>query len=393
MSEGKQTALQGLVAKAMAWRVKYRVAQTQPGGGATNTGFPIPIRNLGVHPNNRGGVYPSGLRCQSLCQEVLKVGFVKEEVNHAAVAVQETPREEDRSRGSGFVTGRTYNVKHSKEDELLCTCFQEPYDDVSHMLLSHNHMELVLRAFVTGARWELPALQEAGIPYCDNAGKLSAAVVAQSQNGAELAELFGEGILCEVLSWRMDAEEPTAATVISQALNKGTELALRTTEITAVAVLKGAIMTELSMDVSQRVAFESVRDRCRSELDVAADDPDLALVFDFLISVGAGRNTFIDDFLTYAAKFVDSKKRQLRLQAFGRLNAIPEKFPWTKIAVLKRAYRAPPVNGFCPAPESTWGKMTHRVLQALEELLRFSTSPARRVLKHCRRGIDRNKWH
>ena len=37
----------------------------------------------------------------------------------------------------------------------------------------------------------------------------------------------------------MDAEEPTAASVISQALNKGNKLALRTTELTAVAVLKG----------------------------------------------------------------------------------------------------------------------------------------------------------
>ena len=101
--------------------------------------------------------------------------------------------------------------------------------------------------------------------------------------------------------------EPTAATVISQALNKGSELALRTTEITAVAALTGAIMKE-SMGISQRVAFESVRDRCRRELDVAADDPDLPLVFGFLVSVGTGRNTFIDDFLAYAAKFVDSKK-------------------------------------------------------------------------------------
>ena len=131
-------------------------------------------------------MYPSGLRCQSLCQEVLKVGFVKEEVNHAAVVVQETPREEDRSRGSGYVTRKAYNVKLPMEDEFLCTCFQEPYDDVSHMLLSHNHMELVLRAFLTGARWNLPMAQEAGIAYCDSSGKLSIAEVAGSQNGAEL---------------------------------------------------------------------------------------------------------------------------------------------------------------------------------------------------------------
>ena len=67
--------------------------------------------------------------------------------------------------------------------------------------------------------------QEAGIAYCDRSGKLSVAEVARSQNGKELAELLEEWFLCEVLSWKMDAEEPTAATIISQALNKGSELA------------------------------------------------------------------------------------------------------------------------------------------------------------------------
>jgi hypothetical protein len=106
VNEGNQTTLQGLVTQAMAWRVKYRVAHTQPSGRAANDRFPIPIRSLGVHPNNRGGVYPSGRRCQNVCQEVLKAGFVKEEVNHAAVVVQETPREEVRDRGSAYVTGK-----------------------------------------------------------------------------------------------------------------------------------------------------------------------------------------------------------------------------------------------------------------------------------------------
>ena len=187
-----------------------------------------------------------------------------------------------------------------------------------------------------------------GITYCVANGELSATAAAKTQNGAELAELLDEGILCEILSWRMDTEEPTAAATISQALNKGTDLALRTTELTAVAVLKGEVMRHLSKDLSQRVAFDTVRDRCRSQLDTAWHDPDLPAVFDFLISVGAGHNTFVDDFLAYAAKFVDSKKRQLRLGAFGAVNLIPEQFPWTKIAVLKRAYKKKPNERVLP---------------------------------------------
>ena len=102
-------------------------------------------------------------------------------------------------------------------------------------------------------------------------------------------------------------EEPTAATVISMALNKAHELALRTTELTAVAVLKGEIIVQLSKTVGQRVAFQTVRERVRAQLDSAADDPDLPELFEFLISAGVGTNTYIDDLLDFGATFVDSK--------------------------------------------------------------------------------------
>ena len=49
------------------------------------------------------------------------------------------------------------------------------------------------------------------------------------------------------------------------------------------AIGAGLSTQALKQQISQRVAFESVRDRCRRELDAAADDPDLAFVFDFLI--------------------------------------------------------------------------------------------------------------
>ena len=73
-----------LMTAGMAWRVKYRI-------DAKKFRFDLAIRQLGTHKKNRGTVYPSGLRCKSLCVEVLKGGFLKEEVNHACVAVEEPP--------------------------------------------------------------------------------------------------------------------------------------------------------------------------------------------------------------------------------------------------------------------------------------------------------------
>ena len=367
MADSKLCAASTVTA-AMAWRVKYR--KTTSDGKVLRV--KLPVGGLGVHYKNRGGVYPAGVRCKSLCEETVDVGFSKEEINHAGVSVEEAPAEHIRSRGTEYISGSAYNIAACNKDEFLISCFAEPYQDVRHMLLGHNHMMLVLRAFLIKAKWSLPPNAKKNIYFCDDKGHLCLTAVAESPNGKELAETVTEGLDCEVLSWKMDLEEPTAASVISHALNKGHELALRTTELTAVAVLKGEIIVQLAKDVGQRVAFGTVRERVRAQLDSAADDPDLPELFDFLISAGVGKNSYVEDLLEFGGCFVDSKKRQLRFSAFAVDNKICEQAPWSKIAVLKRAYRKKPVNGFCPSPEAGWGDFEWRGgLQLLEELLRF----------------------
>ena len=382
MAESQQTLAVGNVVQAMAWRVKYRLEDKE--GRAIRS--KLPIRSLGVHPRNRGGVYPGGVRTRSLCKEVVEAGFVKEEVNHAGVAVEEVPIDEYRSRGHAYISGATFNAQACQKDEYLLTCFEQPYDDVRNMLLSHNHMMLVLRAWLTNAKWDLEADVKRGITYCDDKGKLSLPAVAEHLNGKELAEVLHEGMTMEILSWRMDKEEPTAASVISQALNKGNEIALRTTELTAISVLKGEIMTQLSAHVGQRVAFQTVRDRVRDQLDTAADDPDFKEIFDYLLAAGVGTNSYIEDLLQFGGQFVDSKKRQLRFAAFANANAICEKAPWTKIAVIKRAYRKKPTYCFCPSPEAAWGTYEWDHLESLETLLRFFHST-------CQEALDKLQPH
>ena len=73
-------------------------------------------------------------------------------------------------------------------------------------------------------------------------------------------------------------EEPTAASVISQALNKGHDIALRTIEWTALSVLRGEII-RTSGPQGQRVAYKSVLDAVHMQLDSAAHDPDRVELF------------------------------------------------------------------------------------------------------------------
>ena len=104
--------------------------------------------------------------------------------------------------------------------------------------LSHSHLLLVLLAWLMGADWK--------VQYEPNMCKLlnpdgsfyNAAVAACD---ADLERVLREGLLMEVLSWKMLVEEPTAASLISQALNSSQDMALRTSELTALNVLSGAV--------------------------------------------------------------------------------------------------------------------------------------------------------
>ena len=99
-------------------------------------------------------------------------------------------------------------------------------------------------------------------------------------------------------------------------------------------------------------------EKVRLQLDAAADDPDLPDVFDFLISTGVGKNTYVEELQNFIGASVDSKNRQLRFSAFAVANKIDAHAPLTKIAIMKRAYRKKPSLGFCPNPEAAWATST-----------------------------------
>ena len=60
----------------------------------------------------------------------------------------------------------------------------------------------------------------------------------------------------------------------------------------SVYTLRGEIIKACG-GIGQRVAFTSVLEKTHVQLDSAADDPDLAQLFDFLISVGVGKNSVL----------------------------------------------------------------------------------------------------
>ena len=70
----------GQIRRAMAYRVKYRIEDAKR---------QMDLSLLGVHPRNRGGVYPSPETVQNLTLALLETGFSVDEANHEGVCVQE----------------------------------------------------------------------------------------------------------------------------------------------------------------------------------------------------------------------------------------------------------------------------------------------------------------
>ena len=346
--------LHGIIKRAMALRVKYRVEYKKR---------KLPLALLGVHPRNRSGVYPNADRVESLGMALLKDGFNVEEAEHEGVCVQEVPMAE-RSAYPAVAGYSEFNVANCV-DPRLKVCFEEQ-PGTSYGTLSHSHLLMVLLSFTNGAKWNVP--QEFRGLLNEDGGWDFSAVAAKDP---ALGQLCKEGLSMEVLSWKLYAEEPDACSLISQALNRGHAHALKTTEITAMAALAGACAKELESSVAGKIVFETVQRKVRNELAEYADDPEFIDLFDFVVNVGVMDAPFMPHLLEFAKHFVDSKKRQVRLQAFAIANKIPNACPWTKIAVIMRCYRQKPLRTWCPCPEPLWAHVDAEKLNKMEQLMHY----------------------
>ena len=122
----------GTVRQAMAWRVKYRVV-TEAGQIKRR----LPLQLLGVHPQNRGGVYPQGDVVKTLGIRLAGLGYNQEEADHQGAAVQEPP---DSSLAESY---GQYNRRKCLGQPLLESCFGVE-SNVAFGMLSHNHLLLLL---------------------------------------------------------------------------------------------------------------------------------------------------------------------------------------------------------------------------------------------------------
>ena len=352
----------GEVVKAMALRVKYRLKTDL---GALKRRLPLTV--LGVHPENRGSVYPGADVVRGLGIQLARKGFSQEEADHQGVCVQEPPANTPAVAGQECYAD--YNLRCCKGQPFLDKCFGNQ-SHVAYGMLSHNHLLLVLLCWKHGANWDLDDELRKIFPV-DPLGRLDLSAAVAVETLMQLHQTCTEGLRVEVLGWQINTEEPGACSLIAHALNVGNSLALRTTEFQALRVLSGECALQSQINQSSEIDFTVVKAQVRKQLDTFVDDPDFPEVFSFVINLGADKSIFLPDLIEFGRRFVDQKKRQLRWQAFAEINKVDRQHPRTKLAALKRAYRKNPTNGFCPSPEACFHKAPFECVSKIEQLLHF----------------------
>ena len=362
----------GKIQKAMALRVKYRLMQAPPYKRR------IGIRSMGVHQLNRGPpeIYPNGTDVRTLGLALIASTLDQAEADHNGVVIEEVPAEVRMASGfkDPFTTkayegiGR-YNFEMCCRSECLRTCFtEEAAHAVVYGTLSHSHLLLFLLSAWTGAKWD--ALDKDGNPGypCDKDGRVDFAAVAARD--AVFKAIVDAGIEVEVLSYKLYLEEPNGCMLISDALNNAQGVALKRTELAAVSALTAEVGTRTELAVAGRVSFQAVKEALRVQLDTIVDEPEFMEMFDFVVSLGADKNTYLPGFLKWCSLFVSNQHRRFRFQTCAALNKLFAG-PLSKIALAKRSLRLKPTATMCPVPEAILEKLTRDEFKSLEEILYY----------------------
>ena len=149
---------------------------------------------------------------------------------------------------------------------------------------------------------------------CDDQRMFDLALVkAKDEDCAELCE---NGIPWELLSSDMDVEDPDAALIISIALNKKNETAMKTghTEImrTLVSLCKPSPGT-------CEVPFDPVRNRMLELYGPLVDHPDFCKAFQLVLDAGGQDSPHMKDLAMFISIHVNQQIRKMRWETYGAL--------------------------------------------------------------------------
>ena len=191
--------------------------------------------------------------------------------------------------------------------------------------LSHSHLNQILKNIRGEAHGRIPSI-------CGSDGRFKMTLLA-GRDGA-FAEAAQHGLLWEVLSFKIQVEEPEGCSVIQAALNSKNGLYMAAHEMQAVL----AVARHATAVAERGLTMQTVRRRVQETMPHYAMDELFPDLFRFVIDLGGLDGPFLDDLRMFHEKQVNPKLRRLKLSSFALVGTLPIKLPFLKVAAIKWMY-------------------------------------------------------
>ena len=369
---GKSKAVGGdknnvqIIKQMICLRAKYRKGSAEDGPtilSAISPSLVIP------HPENRGGDPVRSLRTKQLSSQVSVDGCDVFEANASAVCVEEHPSQ---AEGVGILRWQSYQDNFEKQvaaDHHIAKSVNGIRAGFGS--LSHSHFNCLMRNMLMSMKGceckeggshetsshgdgdEVPSCECKNRPLLDEQGRYS--MERLEQHDTSWATLCHKGIRWEVLSHKLDVEEPLGAKVISLALNKKNDAAMATTHEEIMTTLVG--LCKPSPDgLDGQVPFEPVRDKMLEWYGTIVDHPDFLHAFRLVMDAGGHESPHMQDLQQFTTIFVNPNLRKMRFDTYGVVAVYPIHFPRIKNACIKWSYKQPTIlGGWCTAPPNIAG--------------------------------------
>ena len=339
-----------VIKESIAYRAKYRLDQTK--SEPTMKVFAPPL--CVPHFKNRGGDPVRSIRTMQLSGDICSDGCDTVEANSNAVAVAQ---DETHLETSNMLQSH-FEGQISRDPDMAAMVTK-----INALIgtLSHSNLNCMMRNMLCGMKGcecvstvvegaEKKECSCKNKPILDKDGCYSMELV--KAHDPQWGTLCNTGIVWELLTPAMDKEEPQAAMIISVALNKKNEAAMKTAHTEIMKTLTGLCKPD-PHDVEEKVPFEPVKDRMIELYGAAVDHPDFKNAFQLVLDTGGHSSPHMKDLHEYTDVFVNPKLRKMRFEAYAVVSPYPTVFPRIKIASLKWAWKQiPKMGGWCELPPS-----------------------------------------
>lgn len=347
-----------IIKQSICFRAKYGVDRNSVTGQAQKK--VISPLSVVPHPKNRGGDPVKSLRTMQLTGTIIVEGYDPVEANSNGVAVEEKPAV---AGGSGTVFQDGFAAKINTDPDMLDRATGNVAIAAS---LSHSHLNCCMRNILGGKK----GCECQDLTKCDCASR---PILDQGNYSMEKLTNYDvawandchSGLQWEMLAWKMDEEEPDAALIISIALNKKNEAAMKTGHLEIMSTL----VSLCKPNPDGVVAFEPVRDKLIELYGTAVDHPDFVHAFKMVCDAGGDSSVHMKDLHDFTSVYVNPKLRKMRMEAYATVSGYPLEFPRIKNACIKWAWKQTPSKGWCQLPPSISHRLSAESKYGMHDLL------------------------